>query len=108
MRYSKSWREQKKLTPETLLKRDVKQVLGHLGWFHFPILQGLGSYPGLCDIITCKQGRILFLELKSKKGKQSPKQKFFQENIENQGFTYLLIRDIDDLLSVFRDLGEMK
>lgn len=104
MRYSKSWTTSKKLTPETLLKRDVKQVLSLHGWFHWPNRQGLGSYSGLCDIIAIKSSRALFIETKSKKGIQSDKQKIFQNNIEAQGFIYLLIRDIDDLLSVLRDI----
>jgi hypothetical protein len=37
----------KKITPETLIKRDVKRYLALKGWFYFPILQGLGAHKGI-------------------------------------------------------------
>lgn len=88
------------MTPETLLKRDIKRVLSAFGWFNWHNRQGLGSYPGIPDIIATRKGQILFIEAKSKRGKQSPKQKAFQENLEYHGFTYLLIDDIKDLICV--------
>ncbi len=41
--------------------------------------------------------RLIFLELKSEKGKQRPEQVAFQKLIESQGAEYHLIRSIEDL-----------
>ena len=97
MRYLKTWRQPKKLTPETLLKRDIKQYLSLTGWFCFPVLQGLGAYKGIPDIIACKNGQTLFIECKSPKGKQSPDQQEFEQRIKEARCKYLLVRDVTDL-----------
>lgn len=96
-KFSKTWKQPKKLTPETLLKRDVKRYLSLTGWFCFPVLQGLGAYKGIPDIIACRKGVTLFCEIKSPKGKQSPDQQEFEQRIKEAGCIYLLIRDVDDL-----------
>ena len=87
----------KKQTEETILKQQIKDWLKWNNWFYFSVLQGLGCYPGICDIIACKNSIVLFIEIKSKKGYQSEKQKKFQANIESQKCHYLLIQSIEDL-----------
>ena len=67
-----------KRTPENMIKKQVKDYLNVRGWYHFPILQQLGSYPGISDIIAIKNGRVLFIEVKSAKGVLSPAQKRFK------------------------------
>ena len=99
MRYDRTWQESRRLTPETLLKREVRRYLGLKGWFTFPILQGLGAMKGIPDIIACRAGQVLFLECKSVKGRQSEHQKEFQRMIELHGCRYLLIRSVEDLIS---------
>jgi len=41
--------------------------------------------------------RIIFLELKSEKGKQRPEQGAFQKLVEAQGASYFVIRSIEEL-----------
>lgn len=101
-RFSKSWREPKKLTTETLLKRDVRRYLGLTGWFCFPVLQGIGAYKGIPDIIACRNGITLFIECKAPKGKQSPDQIEFERRIKETGCIYLLIKDVTDLMGGFK------
>ncbi len=100
MKYSKSWREPKKLTPETLIKQDVKRYLSLKGWFCFSVLQGLGAHKGIADIIACKEGRTIFIEIKTPRGKQSPDQIVFQKNIEMTGNIYMVVRGLDDLINI--------
>lgn len=95
---SHSWRQPKKLTPETLIKRDVKRYLSLTGWYCFSILQGLGAHRGIPDIIACRDGQTLFIECKSPKGKQSPDQQEFEQRIKEAGCIYLLIRDVTELM----------
>ena len=91
------------MTPETAIKRQVKQYLQYRGWFVFPVLQGLGAYKGISDLIALKRGRVAFIEVKRPGGRQSEHQKSFQENIEAQGGEYWLVRSVDDVM--LRDGG---
>lgn len=47
-----------------------------------------------------RRARIIFLETKSTKGKQSEAQKEFQGMVERQGAEYHLVRSVEDLLEV--------
>ncbi|MEW6095057.1 MAG: hypothetical protein AB1567_00830 [bacterium] len=82
---------------ETDIKRQVKDYLNLRGWFNFPITQGLGSYKGLPDIIACKNGQVLFIEVKTSTGRQTIWQKVFQQKIEKARCKYILVRGIEDL-----------
>jgi Holliday junction resolvase len=86
---------------ENDVKKMVKEYLSIKGWFHFHLMAGMGSFAGAPDIIAIKDGKVLFIECKRPKGgKQSPKQVEFQHNIEDHGGTYLLVRDLNDLMEV--------
>lgn len=62
------------------------------------------SQKGAPDLLVAKGGYFLALEIKSSIGKQSPDQKSWQDRFEKQGGRYLIIRNIDDLASVWRDM----
>lgn len=83
---------------EADIRRQVRDYLRIRGWFVFHILQGLGCYPGVTDLIAVRDGRIVFIELKTKTGKQSDYQKQFQSDLEAHGGEYILCRGIDDLM----------
>lgn len=69
------------------------------------ILQGMGVYPGFSDMILISEGRVLFLEVKSKTGAQSPSQRAFQAKVEAQGYAYAIIRSVDDALAALARHG---
>jgi len=50
---------------------------------------------GYPDLVLGKLGRLIYMELKSKKGKQSPEQKHWQAIIEDNGHEYYLFRPAD-------------
>jgi len=86
---------------ENDVKKQVKQYLSLKGYFHFHILQGLGAYKGIPDIIAIKNNRVLFLEIKKPVGwKQSDYQKQFQADIEEHGGEYYLVKSLDDLVKI--------
>ena len=86
---------------EADIKNQVKDYLSLKGYFHFPILQGLGAYKGIPDRIAIKDGRVLFLEIKKPVGwKQSDEQKDFQANIEGSKGEYILVKCLEDLMKV--------
>ena len=56
------------------------------------------GYPGSGDILgILPDGRFLCIECKSATGKQSLKQKHFQEKIEQSNGVYLLIKSVGEL-----------
>ena len=96
------WQTGKKITPETRIKREIKQGLSYTGWFCFHVLQGMGAHKGIPDMIATKKGITLFIEVKSPKGKQSPHQVEFQRQIEGVGGNYIVARNFDDVYTVIQ------
>ena len=88
----------KRKTPETITKGQVRDYLRIRGWFVFHCLQGLGCYAGVSDFIIVKDGRVIFLEIKTLKGVQSENQKKFQFDIEEHGGEYLICRSVEELI----------
>jgi Holliday junction resolvase len=82
------------MTPETAEKKAIKDYLNLMGIFNFHVLQGLGCYPGIPDIIAVINGIMIGIEIKAKNkkgliGKQSDKQVCFQQALENSGGIYI-------------------
>ena len=67
------------------------------------ILVGMGVHPGFADLIVLCDGRVLFLELKSLKGRLSPAQEAFRDAVLAQGFGWALVRSLDDALGALAD-----
>ncbi len=82
---------------ETDIRRQVQYYLRLKGWFVFYNLQGLGSYRGISDLIAVRDGRVIFIELKTARGRQSEHQKKFQADLEAAGGEYVLCRGVDEL-----------
>lgn len=49
------------------------------------------------------KGNTIFLEIKSDKGKLSPAQEEFKERAEALGFSYLVVRSLDDIILYFEN-----
>ena len=69
------------------------------------ILVGMGVHPGFADLMVLCAGRILFLELKSLKGRLNPAQEAFRDEVTAQGFGWALVRSLDDALGALADHG---
>ena len=82
---------------ETDIRRQVTDYLQLRQYFCFYVLQGLGAYKGIPDLIAVKNGRVLFIELKTPRGRQSEYQRKFQADLEAHGGEYVLCRGVDDL-----------
>ena len=85
------------MTEETDNKKQIRDWLRLNGWFVFPILQGLGAYKGISDLIACKDGVTLFIEVKTKKGKLSQFQEIFRDDIESHDCNYVVARCYEDV-----------
>lgn len=69
------------------------------------ILVGMGLHPGFADLTVLCAGRVLFLELKSLKGRLSPAQEAFRDTVIAQGFGWALVRSLEDALGALADHG---
>ena len=69
------------------------------------ILVGMGVHPGFADLLVLCAGRVLFLELKSLKGRLSPAQEAFRDTVIAQGFGWALVRSLEDALGALADHG---
>ena len=83
---------------ETDIRRQVRDYLRLRGWFCFHVLQGLGAYRGISDLIAAKDGRVIFVELKTARGRQSEHQRQFEMDLTAAGGEYLLCRGVEDLM----------
>lgn len=98
----------KKITPETAVKKEIKNWLNLKGWFHFHILQGLGAYPGIPDRIAIKDGVVLFIEIKSKKGTLSDKQHAMMRDMYDCRAHYVVARGYEDIESYLISLDRVE
>jgi len=69
------------------------------------ILVGMGVHRGFADLMVLCDGRVLFLELKSLKGKLRPDQEAFRDAMLAQGHGWALVRSLDDALGALADHG---
>lgn len=60
------------------------------------IMKGEGVLAGFSDLIVVAFNSILFIEVKTEKGKQSTSQKKFQSDVERLGFQYSVCRSLKD------------
>lgn len=73
---------------ENLIKRIVSVV--------FRKFKNTGFLAGVADLIVLLPNKAMFFELKTSIGRQSDKQKEFQQTVELLGFEYHLVRSLDD------------
>jgi len=65
------------------------------------ILKRQGVLAGCPDIeIILNDGKVLWIEVKSKKGVQSDSQKMFQKELEDRGHKYYIVRSLDDVVNI--------
>ena len=88
---------------ETDIKRQVKDYLKLKGVFHYHNLQGLGCYPGLPDMCLHLKDRVVYLEIKTPKGKLSMAQQLFKWQCEVDGIQYWVVRSVEDLEEKIND-----
>lgn len=85
------------------IRYQIEAYLRLTGWFIYHNLAGLGSWPGLSDLVAIRDGEVIHIEIKNKNGIQSDKQKAFQKTLEAAGGTYLLARDLCDVMHLGKE-----
>lgn len=60
------------------------------------IMKGEGVLAGFSDLIIVADRSVLFVEVKTKEGRQSEPQRKFQADVERLGFQYFVCRSLQD------------
>lgn len=90
---------------ESAITRAIRDYLKLKRIFHYKNHQGLGSAPGVSDIIGIYKKRFLAIECKSSEGKLSAHQREFLNKVNEEGGIGFVARCIEDVMAV---LGEEK
>lgn len=93
---------QKKLT-ESDIQRQIRDYLQWHGWFVVKIHQSLGSYKGIADLYAIKNGRSVWIEVKTPRGRQSEHQRQFEVDIKARGGEYMVARCVEDVMVLESD-----
>ena len=97
----------KKLTPEGAATLAIRDVLKLAGVYHWKVHQGLGSAPGVSDLLGIYKGRMLAIEVKApgKKIKPGSAQQRFLANIHVNGGIAIEADSVEALLAGFARYG---
>lgn len=63
-----------------------------------------GMYAGFSDTIVIHFGKIVFIEFKDEKGRQSDKQKDFESKILANGFKYHICRSLEEFINIIQTI----
>lgn len=88
-----------KLT-ETDIKHQCIDLLNILHIFSYPLLQGLGSYPGLPDRVMHICHNIAYLEFKRPGKKLSDKQRDFRDQCRTDDISFWIITSVENLITL--------
>lgn len=102
----------KRKIPESVLQRAILEWLQTRKGIYF-FRSGAGQVrmengrffktgkPGCPDITVCKDGQFYGVEVKTKTGRQSATQKKAQQEIEDAGGVYRIVRSLEDVRRLF-------
>lgn len=62
-----------------------------------------GTLAGVSDLIVIGKNSVLFVEMKTRTGKQSDKQKQFQANVERLGYRYMICRSLSEFMRAIKN-----
>ena len=69
------------------------------------ILDGMGVCRGFSDLLVISEGRVMFLEVKSRAGRLSDTQERFRDLVQAQGLPWALVRSPEDAVAALRRAG---
>jgi len=61
-----------------------------------------GLLSGVSDLIILQPNKCIFIEVKTSTGKQSDKQKDFEQMVKDLGFEYFVVRSLEDFKSLLK------
>lgn len=76
--------------------KELKKYWKQNGWYAIRNQQNIGSHKGLSDFVVIKDGKVVFVEVKGERGRQSDAQKKFEQDITKCGAYYCVCRTADE------------
>jgi hypothetical protein len=101
-----------------MLEKDIQKLiidyLRYSGWFVIKnntvgiYKKETGKYipsqaVGLADLTILKDGRVIMIEIKNEKGKQTDGQLEFERNWTEHGGLYFVVRSLDDVARIIKE-----
>jgi hypothetical protein len=83
--------------PESVIKKHLEYALRLQGWLIIPIAQAQFSAAGVADMAVVRDGRTVWVEVKTATGKQSAHQKAFEAAVKAHGGEYIVASKLEDL-----------
>lgn len=62
-----------------------------------------GALAGVSDLVVVADRRVLFVEMKTARGRQRETQKDFQRRVEVLGHRYVVCRSLDDFMAAVKE-----
>ena len=87
---------------EREITKQIREYLAIQHVFHWKNWQGLGSAPGVADILGIYKGKPLAIEVKTEKGKLSTNQALFLEQFRAEGGIAIIARSVSDIADIIR------
>jgi hypothetical protein len=100
---------------ESHIEETILQYLNYSGWLAWKNISS-GNWdakrkcyrkhkskfaiPGVSDIIAIKNGRVLFLEVKTKAGRLLDSQIIFKRILQEKGGEYFIVRSVEDTMEI--------
>lgn len=83
----------------------VPNELGGKNKISTALARSTGLMAGVSDtIIILPNSKFIFVEFKTQTGKQSEKQKEFEERVKKHGYDYFIIRSVEEFKKLILDL----
>ncbi len=82
---------------EKALTNKIKKHLESQGWLVIKIHGGAMQRAGLPDLLCLRDGRAVWLEVKTEEGVVSPLQKHWVGKLIGAGFTAEIVRSVEDV-----------
>jgi hypothetical protein len=86
--------------PETMILRAVRDYLRIHRWYVVRIQQGMGCHKGVSDLVAVRDGRTVWIEVKTPTGRQSEAQRVFEHEIDGHGGEYHVVRSVEDAAAI--------
>jgi len=83
----------------------ITNYLEALGWWVCKLAGGMYQRPGLPDLIACKAGRMIAVEVKTGRGKLSQQQKSELERLAAAGCFAVVVSCVDNLEEMLLTAG---
>lgn len=89
---------------DTALEKDIAsyciQALQYAGWYCRQVENKKFVKSGFSDWVIIRRGVVIFIEFKSKTGKQRPEQVEFMKEVLRHGGDYRVVRNLDQIMDL--------